>query len=194
MSEDRDSGIDNESPEGRLDRFLGDGKLDDDELEVLEGELSEYDMLPPEEKNERRKVFLSEFYRKTIEVEATSGPIPPPGMLARYEEVLPGSADRILTMAERQQAHRFQLEDEALSANISSERRGTHFAGVIAIMVVLCATYLIANGKSAEGLSIILPSLAAIVGLFLHEQASAKKELVEKKEQAESNDIEGRES
>lgn len=32
-----------------------------------------------------------------------SGPLPPPGAMQGYEDVLPGSADRILTMAELRQ-------------------------------------------------------------------------------------------
>jgi len=38
------------------------------------------------------------------------GVIPPPEMYGGYEDVLEGSADRILKMAEKQQEHRFALE------------------------------------------------------------------------------------
>ena len=39
-----------------------------------------------------------------------SGPLPPPGVLEGYERVLPGSAERIFTMAEKQLEHRLHLE------------------------------------------------------------------------------------
>ena len=39
-----------------------------------------------------------------------SGPIPPPNIIKGYEEVLPGSADRILAMAEKQSNHRQEME------------------------------------------------------------------------------------
>ena len=35
-----------------------------------------------------------------------SGPIPPPNIIKGYEEILPGSADRIIAMAENQSKHR----------------------------------------------------------------------------------------
>lgn len=35
-----------------------------------------------------------------------SGPLPPPQILGQYDEVLPGAAERILRMAEKQQDHR----------------------------------------------------------------------------------------
>jgi|GEM_PF-2319512 len=35
-----------------------------------------------------------------------SGPLPPPGMFLKYDQALPGSADRILTLAENEQSIR----------------------------------------------------------------------------------------
>lgn len=36
-------------------------------------------------------------------MEAFSGPLPPPAMLAQYNDVVPNGAERIMAMAERQQ-------------------------------------------------------------------------------------------
>ena len=44
-----------------------------------------------------------------------SGPIPPPGAMQGYEDVLSGSADRILSMAEFGQRHRASYENRGLS-------------------------------------------------------------------------------
>jgi uncharacterized membrane protein len=41
-----------------------------------------------------------------------SGPIPHPTILKGYEEVLPGSADRILSMTEKEGEHRRKIETE----------------------------------------------------------------------------------
>lgn len=47
--------------------------------------------------------------QETVEIIARSiktsfsGPLPPPDMLKKYEEVLPGSADRIVSLAENEQ-------------------------------------------------------------------------------------------
>jgi uncharacterized membrane protein len=35
-----------------------------------------------------------------------SGPLPPPGMFERYDQILPGAADRILALSEKEQAMR----------------------------------------------------------------------------------------
>ena len=39
-----------------------------------------------------------------------SGPIPPPALLQKYNEIIPNGAERILAMAEKQSAHREYLE------------------------------------------------------------------------------------
>jgi uncharacterized membrane protein len=39
-----------------------------------------------------------------------SGPLPPPATLSGYEQILSGSADRILGMAEKEQGHRHWIE------------------------------------------------------------------------------------
>jgi uncharacterized membrane protein len=39
-----------------------------------------------------------------------SGPLPPPAVLQRYDQVVPGAAERILRMAEGQSKHRQALE------------------------------------------------------------------------------------
>jgi uncharacterized membrane protein len=43
-----------------------------------------------------------------------SGPMPPPGVLAAYEEVLPETADRIISLMERTAEHNMQVEEQAV--------------------------------------------------------------------------------
>jgi len=51
-----------------------------------------------------------EYIERTIETYA--GPLPPPKLFEGYEQVLKGSADRILTMAEKEQSHRHSFEKD----------------------------------------------------------------------------------
>ena len=55
------------------------------------------------------------------------GPIPPAHEMEHYERVMPGSANRILAMAESQIGHRQQLETTVVKGNIESERRGQRY-------------------------------------------------------------------
>jgi uncharacterized membrane protein len=49
-------------------------------------------------------------FQAAVEISRFSGPLPHPEDLAKYEQVLPGAADRIIRMAEQQAAHRQNLE------------------------------------------------------------------------------------
>ena len=51
------------------------------------------------------------------------GPIPHPDILCKYERIVPGSADRLISMAEEESKHRHKLESESLSADISARNR-----------------------------------------------------------------------
>lgn len=64
----------------------------------------------PEDQDEKHDVTLSR------EVRRYSGPIPPAEEIARYEEVLPGSADRLLSMAEREQTDIVSFRNKVLVA------------------------------------------------------------------------------
>jgi len=74
-----------------------------------------------------------------------SGPLPPPEALEHYDSIIPGAAERILTMAEQNAAHRRNIESRALDAKRRENRRGQLLGfgiGVIALSVAGLAVYL----------------------------------------------------
>lgn len=59
------------------------------------------------------KMFIGQ---AVVETSTTfNGPIPPPQHFKEYEVILPGSADRILAMAEKEQSHRHSWEKSHLN-------------------------------------------------------------------------------
>lgn len=68
-----------------------------------------------------------------------SGPLPPPDVLERFDQVIPGGAARILQMAESEQSHRISFEQSALKAAIADKKRGQFFGGTIGILAILGA-------------------------------------------------------
>lgn len=53
-----------------------------------------------------------------------SGPLPPPEVIRGYDQILPGGAERIFSMAEREQLFRDQLENTAVTGAIQKEGSG----------------------------------------------------------------------
>ena len=83
---------------------------------------AERESLPPAEVLQS----LPEIVRESIvESSASSRPLPPPSMYRAYDEVLPGSAERILRMAEREQDHRIESERDTLRQVPHQHRLGT---------------------------------------------------------------------
>lgn len=73
------------------------------------------------------------------------GPIPPPATLEKYDQLIPGAADRILRMAEVEQAHRHDVNVRALDGMIREHRRGQCFGmilGVCGLCSAVIAAYL----------------------------------------------------
>jgi uncharacterized membrane protein len=111
-----------------------------------------------------------------------SGPIPPPSVLAQYNEVLPNGAERIMTMAERQSQHREALEKKVVDGNVASQTRGSYFAFILLFITIVGGLYLLHEGKSIVGLSAIVASVGGAVGVFFYSKREQRKERVEKSE------------
>jgi uncharacterized membrane protein len=109
-----------------------------------------------------------------------SGPLPPPGLLAKYNEVIPNGAERIMAMAERQSAHRESLEAKVVEGNVASQARGSHYAFIICLITIVGGIVLIGMGKSIYGVSAVIGSVAALAGVFITAKIEQKKERVEK--------------
>ena len=96
-----------------------------------------------------------------------SGPLPSPGVLAGYEDTHAGLADRVVSMAEREQSHRHGMEREALSEGVAFRRRGQHYALAICVFVIIATTALILSGHGMTGVifgggSLSLVALASV--------------------------------
>lgn len=74
--------------------------------------------------------------RESLVAVQFEGPLPPPDMLAHYEDVVPGAAERILSLAERQQRHRMGVDERMLGlakAALRAETIGQYSALIIAV-------------------------------------------------------------
>jgi len=105
------------------------------------------------------------------------GPLPHPEILAGYDQVLPGAADRIITMAEKNQGHRHALEAKVIPAGIRSERIGQILAFILYLTTLASGTYLVAAGKETVGVVEMLGSTGTFAALYFKGQVEKKREL-----------------
>src|SRR5438034_5455816 len=71
---------------------------------------------PQQDISSEQKIGLLQV-RAALIAQSFSGPLPPPDALAKFEQVLPGLADRIMKMAEKQSAHRQSIERNVIEGD-----------------------------------------------------------------------------
>jgi uncharacterized membrane protein len=115
---------------------------------------------------------------------AYRGLLPPPEMLAQFNQVIPNGADRIIAMAEGQLQHAQTLERALVSANIASQRRAQLYGFSLALVAILGGIGLIAFDKSPQGLVAIITAFASAAGLFVYGRYEQERERERKRQEA----------
>lgn len=112
--------------------------------------------------------------RQTRVVEQYSGPIPPPDTMERYEALVPGAADRILRMAEREAEHGHALQRTTLGADIEArcealaiERRGQLFALAVVVLSLGATVALALTGHEVPAAAVGGATLVSLATAFL---------------------------
>ncbi|AVQ34452.1 DUF2335 domain-containing protein [Staphylococcus muscae] len=105
------------------------------EVKVLEQKLENANNSEERQKIIAREIFLTK-----------SGPLPDPKDFSKYEEVLPGSANRIIEMAEKNQQHRIRIEltEQELyyKSNNTITSKGIYSSTIISIVGIVGAVIL----------------------------------------------------
>ena len=145
--------------------------------EPLEESLTPLELINyiPEDKREEiiSRIVLQEEY---------AGPLAHPRIVAGYEQFLPGSADRILTMAESQQQHRMHQEDRGQQAAIERDKRAMNRGFALAFVLMLVSALAIYVGSDLVGFGIVTTSVVSLAGVFLYSHHSTRQELREKRD------------
>lgn len=92
-----------------------------------------------------------------------SGPIPPPNIIKGYEQILPGSAERLIAMAERQAAHRQEMEKMMVKAESRDSLLGVCFAFLLGIGCLIGSAVMVINVPQSAG--VIGGALLGVTGI-----------------------------
>ena len=150
------SGEEKKRPDG--DKGKGDKRKEG----ALEGRLPTE--LPPEV----IESLPEEVREVVLRAASFSGPLPPSAMFREYEDVLPGAGDRILSMAERQAAHRQEWEKTALRSAQRDSTRGQWLGFLISLGALAAATYLAMNGHVVMPLLLGGAGLSGLIANFIN--------------------------
>lgn len=126
------------------------------------------EMLPPEAKAE----LISVVQQLTV---SHSGWLPTPEYLVRYEAALPGLAERIVRMPEREQEHRHRAVEESMTRDYKIRTRGQILAMVSLALLLAFSAYLVTVGQPAWAGRVAIFTIVAVVGIFVTGKLSDRK-------------------
>jgi len=100
----------------------------------------------------------------TLTAEFFSGPIAHPRHLREYENILPGAADRIISMAEKQNNHGIDVNNKMLAAEIADRRLGMILGACSFAGLVICAliSALYTKGAVVPGFFLTAAAIGAV--------------------------------
>lgn len=101
---------------------------------------------------------------------AFPGPLPPPTMYRGYNEVLPGSAERILRLAEKEQDRRVGRENDALHRESQQEHLGLWLGFLTAALALVTSGFLAMNGHDLVAGVVGCAGLAGAAAGLIHER------------------------
>ena len=105
---------------------------------------------------------------QTISMQQWQGPLPPPGALAQFDQIVDGGAERIFSMVEREQAHRIEHEKTKLEAAASDFRWGQILGFVLGLACVAAAVYTAKIGAHPTvSIALVGLPIAAAIKAFL---------------------------
>lgn len=110
-----------------------------------------------------------------------SGPLPHPEILKKFDEVVPGAAERIIKMAEDQSAHRKDLEKKVIESDIARSKWGQVLGFLIAIIGLGVSALVSVYGNAIAGGIIGIGTLASLVGVFMYGAKTRSEERTEKR-------------
>lgn len=123
--------------------------------------------------------FTPQQQRRLVQARITAsfaGPLPPPEILVQYNEAVPGAADRIITMAEKQAAHRMSLESQVVAADIKRSNRGLICGVIVSLAFLAGAMALILAGHDTAGIAIASVDIIGLAGVFVYGSLNRRRE------------------
>lgn len=137
-------------------------EVDDNDEPSTEIERALSNVVPAEKLPETVKLI-----KQIIIAEHHKGPLPSSRQLAEYEKILPGLAERIVQMSEKEQTHRHHCDDSFVKAQTLPPLRGQWFGVAIMVLLVACAMVALMIAQSVWGAALFLTPAAIAVSTAL---------------------------
>lgn len=102
-------------------------------------------------------------------------PIPPPEAMAKYEELQPGFADRILAMAEKEGDHRREAESKIIRLSYWNDFIGKAFAFASVLSICGLCLYAYSIGYATQATTLGTTVMIGLAGVFIYKRGDNDK-------------------
>jgi len=123
--------------------------------------------IEPKVIEKEHKEFRTEILEIKTFLRRFSGPLPPPNAFAKYDQILEGSANRILTMAEKEQENRQKILNEKIKSDIINEKLGIIFGFIVALSAIAGSVYCAHIGQTLAAIAIGGGIVVGLVAAFV---------------------------
>lgn len=89
-------------------------------------------------------------------------------------------------MAERREEHQQSIEKTVVEGGSKRADRGLIIGAIVAIILILCGTFLVYNGHDWAGTTLVVATIVGLVGVFVYNTQKRKSERIEALREAES--------
>lgn len=132
--------------------------------------------------------------RRVIERrEAYEGPVPPPDILERFDQLVPGTARRMFDLAEQESTHRRKMEERTNDANINAQQAALVIEGrktdaiarsdllgqvagvIVALSCIGGAIWCGISGRENVAIALTVVPSAAVIQAFFARRSSIRK-------------------
>jgi hypothetical protein len=96
-----------------------------------------------------------------------SGPIPPPAILEKYNQLIPGAAERILVMAEKDAAHVQEMNKLIIEVSSKESKRGQLFGLFVALAAMSMTALALLLGHETAASIIGGSTVVGLVSVFV---------------------------
>lgn len=132
---------------------------------------------------EKRKALFLTSVQVTETMVVRRGPLPDPEDLARYGQIIPDGADRIMRMAEDQSKHRIAIEATVINSQQTQSQRGQTYGLIIGIFGITVGATVALLGHDAVGAVIGGTTVVSLAVAFITGRRVQQRELQEKRPQ-----------
>ncbi|TFH06571.1 MAG: DUF2335 domain-containing protein [Candidatus Atribacteria bacterium] len=124
----------------------------------------------------RREGSSASIKQTTISAASYQGPLPLPSHLEDYERILPGAAERIVALVERQSLHRQEIEKIVIRGDSKRAWAGLLVGGSLSLCCVVGGIVLVVCGQPTAGATIATASVVGLAGVFVYGTHSRRVE------------------